>query len=116
MRAIDREVWRIGANSDLATLQAEMSARLDDYVRNPGFDDLVRITPACIGELPYGALRDALLAESRRAVWYCDHGWHLELRLRLWKYLVRGLQRQLVLSGKGSEALEEDLLAYDVGG
>ncbi|RII76593.1 hypothetical protein D0894_15615 [Pseudomonas monteilii] len=114
MRGIDREVWLIAAD-DSASLQCALSDWLDCYAREPGYDDLVRITPACIGDRPYAALRDVLLAKSRKNVWYCDHGWHLELRMRLWKHLVRQLQRRLVMSGKATEALTEDLLAHDVG-
>lgn len=114
MRDIDREVWLVAA-VDSASLQRALSAWLDCYAREPGYDDLVRITPDCIGKRSYAALRDVLLAKSRKNVWYCDHGWHLELRMRLWKRLLRHLQRQLVTSDKASEALTEDLLAHDVG-
>lgn len=46
---------------------------------------------------------------------YYDRGWHLELRSRFWEHLARGLQRQLVMSDMGSEALAEGFLARDIG-
>jgi len=81
VREIDRDVWLIAAD-DPASLQCTLSASLDRYARVPGLDDLVRITPGCIGERAYAAPRDVLLTKSRTHVWYCDHGWHLELRMK----------------------------------
>lgn len=114
MREIDRDVWLIAAD-DPISLQCTLSASLDRYARVPGLDDLVRNTPGCIGDRAYATLRDVLLEKSRKNIWYCDHGWHLELRMRLWTYVLRELQRQLVTNGKGTERLTEDLLAHDVG-
>ncbi|MBF8776289.1 hypothetical protein [Pseudomonas fulva] len=113
MQAIDQEVWLNAANN--VSLSSALCAWLDGYVRKPGMDDLVRVTPTCVGERAYAALREALLAKDRKDVWYHDHGWHMEMRKRLWSYLLRGLQRQLLASGQGSEMLAEDLLAHDVG-
>lgn len=113
MQAVDQEVWRIASEMD--SLEAVLSAWLDSYVRRPGMDDLVRVTPDCVGERAYAALRRALLEKSRRFVWYYDHGWHIELSKRLLGYLQRSLQRQILANGHVSEVLAEDLLAHDVG-
>ncbi|MCJ7853073.1 hypothetical protein [Pseudomonas monteilii] len=113
MQAVDQEVWRIA--SEMESLAPTLSTWLDSYVRKSGMDDLVRVTPGCIGERAYAALREALLEQPRRHVWYHDHGWHLELRKRLLGFLQRRLQRQILANGHDSEALAEDLLAHDVG-
>ncbi|MBK4987697.1 hypothetical protein IAE39_000031 [Pseudomonas sp. S37] len=113
MQAVDQEVWRIA--NEMECLAPVLSTWLDSYVRKSGMDDLVRMTPDCVGERAYAALREALLEKSRRHVWYHDHGWHMELRRRLLGFLQRRLQRQILASGRGSEALAEDLLAHDIG-
>lgn len=113
MQSVDQEVWRTAG--EMESLTPTLSTWLDSYVRRSGMDDLVRVTPDCVGKGAYTALREALLEKPRKHVWYHDHGWHLELRQRLLGYLLRRLQRQILANGQGSEALAEDLLAHDVG-
>ncbi len=110
-----REIWLRTCSYHGEGLAAYLSELLDGYVRRPGKDELVRITPGCIGQGAYLTLLAALSGQSRRHVWYHDHGWHIELRSRLWEYLGRRIQRELVLSGGATEAITEDLLAHDVG-
>jgi hypothetical protein len=81
VQVVDQDVWLIAAR-DSVSLERTLSGLLNCYVRKAGMDDLVRITPTCIGRTGYETLRDALLENARNDVWYYDHGWHLELRRR----------------------------------
>ncbi len=85
------------------------------HVRKPWKDGSVRIMPACIGQASYQILLEALNEKPRRDVRFHDHGWHIELSSRLWSHVVRSLQRRLVAQEQGTETLEEDLLAHDIG-
>ena len=92
-----------------------LSGLLDEYERRPGKDEPVRITAECIGTDGYSLLSVALNEKSRRDVRYYDHGWHIELRSRVWAHICRGIQHRLVLSGMAPESITEDFLAFEIG-
>lgn len=112
---IDREIWDQAEAVYAQDLEKMLNGLLNSYQRNPGKDEVVRVTSEHMGEVAYKALLDALQTEPRRDIRHYDYGWHIELRSRLWEYLVRNVQRLLVSSGKGTDALVEDLLAHDIG-
>lgn len=93
---VDREIWTRAADVNAGGLLKLLGELLDDYKRRPGMDDIVRVTPHCIGENAYRTLLEALELKVRRNVSYIDHGWHVELRSGLWAHLVRTVQRLLL--------------------
>ncbi|HDS1792736.1 hypothetical protein [Pseudomonas putida] len=114
-RTIVSDVWRAASVCYGARFTVALDQLLNDYVRESGKDEPIRITADCIGEEAYRALRAALQIKSRRHVSYYDYGWHIELRTWLFEYLSRSLQRLLVQTGRATQIMSEDLLAHDIG-
>lgn len=114
-RTVVSDIWRCASASDTEGFADALSELLDGYRRMPGKDELVRITPECIGLDAYRSQLAALSAKSRWHVSFYDYGWHIELRTRLFVYLSRSLQRFLVHSGSATPIICEDLLAHDIG-
>ncbi|MDE4539307.1 hypothetical protein GIB19_19050 [Pseudomonas sp. ITEM 17296] len=112
---ITTEIWRRASACWGDGFVHVLSELLNNYQRNPGKDEPVRITAEWIGQDGYSFLFVALNAKSRRDVRYYDHGGHIELRSRLWEHICRAMQQRLVLSGIAPEPVTEDLLAYDIG-
>lgn len=113
--AVEVEIWARATDAYAGELLQLLGEALDSYERKPGRDDIARITPGYIGETGYCALLGALKLRQRRDVSYIDHGWHVELRSRLWTHMVRSVQRFLVSQGDASELITEDLLGHDLG-
>lgn len=111
----DLEIWGRAEAAYSDGLHGVLSDLLDGYERKPGKDEIARVMPDCVGAKAYQILMSTLQEKPRRDVSYYDYGWHLELRSRLWAHLLRGLQRRLVIDGKGTEVLIEDLLGHDIG-
>lgn len=112
---ITTEIWRRVSAYCGDEFVHVLSELLDNYERKPGKDEPVRITSEWIGHDGYSSLLAALNAKSRRDVRYYDHGWHIELRSRLWVHICRGIKHRLVLSGSAPEPITEDLLAFEIG-
>ncbi|MNM33750.1 hypothetical protein D3C81_443820 [compost metagenome] len=112
---ITLEIWSRASACCGDNFAQVLSELLDNYERKPGKDEPVRITAEWIGLDGYSSLFVALNAKSRRDVRYYDHGWHIELRSRLWAHICRAMQQRLVSSGMAPEPVTEDLLAYDIG-
>lgn len=112
---ITNEIWKRASACWGDVFVHVLNGLLDGYERKPGKDEPVRITAEWVGQDAYSFLVVALNAKSRRNVRYYDHGWHIELRSRLWAHICRGIQHRLVLSGMAPEPITEDLLAFDIG-
>lgn len=112
---ITAEIWKRASACCGDALIHVLSGLLDEYKRNLGKDEPVRINSAWIGHDAYSYLVVALNAKSRRDVRFYDHGLHIELRSCLWAHVCRGIQHRLVLSGLAPEPIIEDLLAFEIG-